>query len=74
MCKEIESVRAELHATAYIKEYEYWSNITPDEKIEVLAYRRTLVALLTELKVNPVSDKDKAIVRPPRPSVFDRYQ
>lgn len=74
MCKEIETIKAELHSTAYIKEYEYWSNLTQDERIEVLEYRKTLVSLLGELRANPTSDKVKSISRPPRPSIFDRYQ
>ncbi|MGL5745850.1 MAG: hypothetical protein ACRCXX_12000 [Cetobacterium sp.] len=80
--QEIELIRAELAETKFIKEYEYWSNLTAAEKAEVNVYRKSLVADLNTLSKIPAyahEKADKSIqgvvrnTRPPRPPVFDRY-
>lgn len=81
----IEELKIELAQTKEIKDYEYWSQLTDEERVEVVLYRTSLVKLVNELsavsgEVEAV-DEDRAAApmasypfkRPKRPSVFDRY-
>lgn len=77
----IEELKIELDNTKEIKDYEYWSQLTDEEKVEVILYRTSLVKLINEFTAEEdVESDDKAVplavvpfVRPKRPSVFDRY-
>ncbi|MGL5051061.1 MAG: hypothetical protein ACRC6E_10620 [Fusobacteriaceae bacterium] len=60
-------IRYELFVTEkFANDFAYVSNLTTDEKMEVATYRAELVRMLN------ISDLAK-YARPPRPSVFDRY-
>ncbi|MGL5125921.1 MAG: hypothetical protein ACRC6U_08085 [Fusobacteriaceae bacterium] len=60
-------IRYELFITEkFVNDFAYVSNLTMDEKTEVALYRTELVRMLN------ISDLAK-VVRPPRPSIFDRY-
>ncbi|MGL5050664.1 MAG: hypothetical protein ACRC6E_08590 [Fusobacteriaceae bacterium] len=60
-------IRYELFITEkFTTDFAYVSNLTIDEEMEVALYRAELVRLMN------VSDLAK-VVRPPRPSIFDRY-
>ncbi|MGL5049334.1 MAG: hypothetical protein ACRC6E_01710 [Fusobacteriaceae bacterium] len=62
-----DEIRFELFITEkFVMDYAYASNLTDEEKMEVALYRAELVRMLT------ISDLAK-VVRPPRPSIFDRY-
>lgn len=80
----IEELKIELAQTKEIKDYEYWSQLTDEERVEVILYRTSLVKLVNELsavsgEVEAVEDRAAAPMasypfkRPKRPSVFDRY-
>ena len=76
----IEELKIELANTKEIKDYEYWSQLTDEEKVEVILYRTSLVKLINEFSAEDAESDDKAapfaavpFVRPKRPSVFDRY-
>ncbi len=77
----VEQLKIELAQTKEIKEYEYWSQLTDEEKVEIILYRTSLVKLINELATGMVElevgieDRaaQKPFKRPKRPSVFDRY-
>lgn len=72
----IEQLKIELAQTKEIKEYEYWSQLTDEEKVEVILYRTSLVKLINELAKEEEIEDRAAVTphkRPKRPSVFDRY-
>ena len=79
----IEELKIELAQTKEIKDYEYWSQLTDEEKVEVILYRTSLVKLVNELSAVVGEEEvaeDRAAApmaypfkRPKRPSVFDRY-
>lgn len=75
--KEVELIKIELEETKEIKSYEYWSQLSSDEKVEVTLYRAQLVARLNELTADNGEAAEVAAfatwVRPQRPGVFDRY-
>lgn len=75
----VEQLKIELAQTKEIKDYEYWSQLTDEEKVEVVLYRTSLVKMINELsKEDEAEDKAAPLAaypfaRPKRPSVFDRY-
>ena len=77
----VEQLKIELAQTKEIKDYEYWSQLTDEEKVEVVLYRTSLVKMINELsKEDEAAGEDRAaapmaypFARPERPSVFDRY-
>ena len=78
----VEQLKIELAQTKEIKDYEYWSQLSDEEKVEVVLYRTSLVKMINELSREEEEGTDEKAAplaaaypfkRPKRPSVFDRY-